>query len=136
MPIEYSGNLIQYAKDLRKRQTPQEKRLWYNFLAKYPVRFQRQKVIDNYIADFFCAHAKLIIELDGGGHYTKEQIEYDEKRTRIFEQHGLLVIRFTNLDIDRKFYSVCTEIEKQVRERLDSLPQSPSDPYIRGGRFG
>lgn len=126
MPIEYNGNLIQYAKDLRKRQTPQEKKLWYDSLAKYPVRFQRQKVIDNYIADFFCASAKLVIELDGGGHYTNEQMEYDAKRTRIFEQLGLLVVRFTNLDIDRNFYSVCTEIEKQIRKRLESLPQSPS----------
>lgn len=69
--------------------TPQERKLWYDFLAKYPVRFQRQKVIAQYIADFFCASAHLVIEIDGGGHYTEEQQRYDERRTKVLQSFGL-----------------------------------------------
>ena len=58
--------------------TPWERKLWYEFLRSYPVRFQRQKAIGNYIADFYCAKARLVVELDGGGHYTPEQIEKDK----------------------------------------------------------
>ena len=59
----------EYAKALRQNMTPWERRLWYCFLNTYPVRFQRQKCIDHYIVDFYCFRAKLVIELDGGGHY-------------------------------------------------------------------
>ena len=59
--------------------TKEEKHLWYDFLRFYPIRFSRQKVLGQYIADFYCAKAKLVIELDGGGHYTEKQIKQDEK---------------------------------------------------------
>ena len=61
--------------------TPWERKRWFDFLRNYPVRFQRQKAIDNYIADFYCAKARLVIELDGGGHYSVEQAEKDAIRT-------------------------------------------------------
>ena len=98
--------------------------MWFEFLSKYPIRFQRQKVIDNYIADFYCASASLIIELDGGGHYEDEQMEHDKKRTATFDQYGLLVLRFTNLEIIKNFYGVCSTIDAAVQRRV-SLPQRP-----------
>ena len=106
---------------LRKNMTPEERHLWYDFLREYPVRFQRQKAIGNYIADFYCAKAQLIVELDGGGHYTAEQIRTDNARTVELEKMNLVVLRFCNLDIDRKFESVCEYIDLAVKK---SLPQS------------
>ena len=76
----YDHGNVKIARNLRKNMTPWEAKLWYQFLRKYPVRFQRQKTIDHYIVDFFCAKAGLIIELDGGGHYDPEQTEKDKRR--------------------------------------------------------
>ncbi|MBE6788354.1 MAG: endonuclease domain-containing protein [Ruminococcaceae bacterium] len=120
---EYSRLNIPLAKTLRKNMTPWERKLWYNFLRSYPIRFQRQKAIGNYIADFYCAKARIIIELDGGGHYNKEQISKDNIRTKELENMNLSVLRICNLDIDRNFYGVCECIDLAVK---NSLPQSAS----------
>ena len=119
----YNKENIPLAKALRKNMTPWERKLWYEFLRRYPVRFQRQKAIGNYIADFYCAQARLVVELDGGGHYTTEQEEKDAIRTKTLEAMNLSVIRICNLDIDRNFNGVCEYIDLAVRK---SLPQSAS----------
>ena len=119
---DYNKENIPLAKALRKNMTPWERKLWYNFLRNYPVRFQRQKAIGNYIADFYCAKARLIIELDGGGHYTTEQRIKDEQRTNDLNAMHLTVVRICNLDIDRNFRGVCAYIDRLVQ---NSLPQSP-----------
>ena len=98
--------------------TKEEKNLWYNFLRNYPVRFLRQKVIDNYIVDFYCHEAKLAIELDGSQHFTPEGHTHDEARTAAIETVGVEVLRFTNRDIDSEFKAVCTKIDAAVHERL------------------
>ena len=103
--------------------TPWERKLWYCFLKAYPVRFQRQKCIDNYIVDFYCFKAKLIVELDGGGHYNPISEKKDDDRTKILEQYGLKVIRFCNLDIDNNFYGVCTVIDEEVKKRISDSPR-------------
>ena len=92
---EYNKENIPLAKKLRKNMTPWERKLWYEFLRSYPVRFQRQKAIGNYIADFYCAKAKLVIELDGGGHYEEMQKEKDDVRTEHLENMGLTVLHRT-----------------------------------------
>ena len=107
----------EYARRLRKEMTPWERKLWYLFLKDYPIRFQRQKCIDNFIADFYCFRAKLVIELDGGGHYNPESEAHDAYRTGVLERYGLKVIRFCNTDIDKNFYSVCTVIDEEVKRR-------------------
>ena len=107
-----------HAHQLRKEMTPWERKLWYCFLKDYPVRFQRQKCIDNYIADFYCFKAKMVIELDGGGHYEPEAEKYDHHRTTMLENYGLKVIRFCNLDIDKNFYGVCTVIDEEINKRI------------------
>ena len=106
------------AKQLRQNMTPWERKLWYCFLKSYPIRFQRQKCIDHYIADFYCFQARLVVELDGGGHYELDQQKKDEIRTKIIEGYGLKVIRFCNLDIDKNFYGVCTVIDNEVKARM------------------
>ena len=117
----YNKANIPLAKALRKNMTPWERKLWYDFLRTHPVRFQRQKAIGNYIADFYCAKARLVIELDGGGHYTIHQSEKDAIRTKELESMNLTVLRICNLDIERNFSGVCEYIDAEVRE---SLPQS------------
>ena len=120
---QYNKANIPFAKELRKNMTPWERKLWYEFLRSYPIRFQRQKAIGNYIVDFYCAQAQLVVELDGSGHYTPEQMQADAERTAALEKMKLRVIRICNLDIDRNFPAVCAYIDRMVR---NSLPQSAS----------
>jgi hypothetical protein len=79
------------------------------------VRFQRQKAIGEFIADFYCAKASLIVELDGSGHYDPEQKIKDKIRTKHLEKLGIRVIRFSNRDVERNFYGVCTVIDNEVK---------------------
>jgi len=116
--MKHNSNNKPLAKALRKEMTPWERKLWYCFLKDYPVRFQRQKCIDNFIVDFYCYQGKIIIELDGGGHYEPNKVKADDKRTRILENYGLKVIRFCNTDIDKNFYGVCTMIDQEVMSRI------------------
>ena len=119
----YNKENIPLAKALRKNMTPWERKLWYDFLRNYPIRFQRQKAIGNYIADFYCAKAGLVVELDGGGHYTPAQARKDEMRTNDLVSMELTVVRICNSDIDRNFRGVCEYIDQVVK---NSLPQSAS----------
>ena len=118
---KYNKENIPLAKELRKNMTPWERRLWYDFLRSYPIRFQRQKAIGPYIADFYCAKAQLVIELDGGGHYTDSQQTADTQRTTHLQQMNVSVLRICNMDIDRNFRGVCEHIDQAVKQ---SLPQS------------
>ena len=120
---EYNKANIPLVKTLRKNMTPWERKIWYEFLRNYPIRFQRQKAIGNYIVDFYCAKARLVVELDGGGHYTVEQSKKDIVRTKELESMNLTVLRICNLDIDRNFRGVCEYIDLAVK---NSLPQSAS----------
>ena len=115
----YNRNNIPLARRLRNNMTPWERALWYRFLRQYPVRWCRQKAIDRYIVDFYCARARLVVELDGGGHYTDDQAAKDSERTRVLEEMGLTVLRFCNTDVDRRFGDVCRYIDRIVRERVD-----------------
>ncbi len=120
---EYNKANIPLAKTLRKNMTPWERKLWYEFLRNYPIRFQRQKAIGDYIVDFYCAKARIVVELDGGSHYTTEQIKNDGIRTKELGKMNLTVLRICNLDIDRNFKGVCEHIDLYVKK---SLPQSAS----------
>ena len=115
--------LLQKANDLRRAMTRQEKHLWYDFLSKYPIKIYRQRVIDNFIADFYCHSARLVIEIDGSQHYTEQGKIYDEARTEILEKYGLYVLRFSNKDIDESFEGICHIIDKTIKER--NVPSHP-----------
>ena len=86
---KHNANLTANARELRKSMTKEERHLWYDFLRNYPVRFYRQKVIGTYIADFYCAKAALIVELDGSQHFTQEGTEYDARRTQFLNGYLL-----------------------------------------------
>ena len=117
--MHYDSKNIAFSRYLRKEMTPWERKLWYCFLKAYHPKFQRQKAIEHYIADFYCAKAGLIVELDGSGHYDPAAEKQDSLRTQRLEGCGLAVIRFSNLDVDRRFESVCTAIDNEVRGRMD-----------------
>ena len=131
----YNKSNIPLAKALRNNMTPWEQKLRYDYLSSYPVRFQRQKAIGNYIADFYCAKAKLIIELDGSGHYTQEQGEKDAVRTKELEAMDLTVLRFCNKDIDRNFSGVCKYIDRIVKESLPNSHRLTEPPYDEGAPY-
>lgn len=110
--------LLDRARELRKNMTPQERHLWFDFLRKRPENWYKQRIIDFYIADFYSAKSKLIIELDGSQHFRAENVEYDEERTRILNEYGLEVLRFSNLDINENFDGVCEQINMIVCKKL------------------
>ena len=106
------------ASELRKNATPEENKLWYEFFRGYPVCINRQRIIGNYIVDFYCDKAKLIVELDGSQHFEDENIKKDNRRTAFFESLGLYVLRFANDEINESFYEVCTVIDEEIKKRL------------------
>ena len=118
MIYKHNSKLTPSAKHLRKTMTKEERTLWFQFLRSYPVRFLRQKVIDNYVVDFYCAKAKLVVELDGSQHYSDSGIQHDKIRTECIEQHGLTVIRIPNNAVNENFSGVCQYIEKAVADAL------------------
>ena len=118
MELKYNGKIIPLARELRKNMTKEERHLWYDFLREYPVKFTRQKAIDNYIVDFYCSKAKLVIELDGSQHFEENVMKYDSDRTSYLEKYGLLVVRINNNDVNMKFKDVCAYIDDIVRKRV------------------
>lgn len=121
MESKHNKRLVPRAKQLRKEMTKEERHLWYDFLRSYPVRFSRQKILGNYIADFYSAEAKLVIELDGSQHYEDSNIAKDENRTAFLQGYGLTVIRIPNHEVSRNFYGVCEYIDAAVKQSLSQL---------------
>ena len=103
-----------HAQRLRREMTPQERHLWYDFLRNCPAQFRRQKQFGPYIVDFYCAEAKLVIELDGAQHYEEDAVAADRKRDETLANLGLQVLRYSNADIGRSFGAVCEDIMKHL----------------------
>ena len=116
--IPKNNKLLPFAKELRKDMTPQERKLWYLFLRHYPVKIYKQRIIDDYIVDFYCHAARLVIEVDGAHHYTEDGIKYDRNRSGVLESYGLFVLRFSNSAVDTQFQSVCDRIDQVIKERM------------------
>ncbi|MBE6680135.1 MAG: endonuclease domain-containing protein [Ruminococcaceae bacterium] len=109
------------AQNLRKQATKWEKHLWYDFLKNYPIQFNRQKNIGEYIVDFYCKQASLVIELDGEYHRDDDASRKDEKRTKYLEDFGITVLRFKNREIDAEFTKVCDKIDAMVKSLISHL---------------
>ena len=118
MQSKHNKQLVPLAKQLRREMTKEERHLWYDFLRSYPVRFSRQKVLGKYIADFYCAEAKLVIELDGSQHYEPNNAQKDEERTEFLKEYGLEVVRIPNNEIGQNFRGVCEYIDATVKQSL------------------
>ena len=115
---KHNKNTVPAARILRKNMTKEERHLWYDFLRTYPIKFLRQKPLGKFIADFYCAKAKIIIELDGSQHYEEINIEKDTQRTTYLEQYGIKVIRIPNNEVNRNFKGVCEYIDNIVKQSL------------------
>ena len=118
MHNDCNGHLLSNARSLRKEMTPWERKLWYLYLRRYPIKIYRQRVIGDYIVDFYCSRAGLVVELDGSQHYFPEERVADAQRSDFLESKGLLVLRFSNYDVDRRFVSVCEAIHRAIQARL------------------
>ncbi|MBR3963270.1 MAG: DUF559 domain-containing protein [Oscillospiraceae bacterium] len=121
MEYKHNKDLVENAKLLRNNMTKEEKHLWYDFLRGYSVKFSRQKILGKYIADFYSAKAKIVIELDGSQHFDNENRIYDEKRTAFLEEYGLEIIRIPNGEINNNFTGICEYIDKKVKQSLSQL---------------
>jgi len=115
--MQHNSKLTSRAQILRKNMTKEERRLWYEYLRDYPFRFRRQVTFGNYILDFYCAAAKLAVELDGSQHCEPSELLYDERRTEYLNSIGIYVLRFSNLDVLRNLRGVCQQIDLIVSER-------------------
>ena len=118
MMIPKNNGLLERARQLRKEMTSQERKLWYEFLRTYPVKFYKQRIIDSFIADFYCHAAKLVIEIDGSQHYEPLGQTRDAQRTAVLQKYGLEVLRFSNHDINTSFPAVCEQIDNTVKARI------------------
>ena len=127
-----NDNLLQNARNLRRNMTKEERHLWLDFLKRYPVRFRRQEIIGNFIVDFYCSSAALVVELDGSQHYEDHGKACDEERTRYLESCGLKVLRFSNLDIWRNFRGVCEQIDMVVAQRTPQSARSSLTAPLSG----
>ena len=116
--MQHNSKLTPRAQKLRKNMTKEECRLWYEYLHDYPCRFRRQVTFGNYIVDFYCAAAKLAVELDGSQHCEPAELLYDERRTAYLNSLGIHVLRISNLDVLRNLRGVCQQIDLVVSERL------------------
>ncbi|MBN1294235.1 MAG: endonuclease domain-containing protein [Candidatus Latescibacteria bacterium] len=112
--LPYNPKLKERARELRKRMTPAEKKLWKDFLRTFRFRVLPQRPIDNYIVDFYCPSLKLVIEIDGDHHCTEEGKEYDSERDAVLQSYGLNVIRISNSDITDRFEDVCSKIQDLI----------------------
>ena len=106
----YRQRLVSRARALRRESTPAEKRLWMLFLRDLPAKFTRQKPLGHYVADFYCASRRLVVEIDGDSHYSPEGAIHDAARDASLKERGLTILRFTNEDVMQRFEGVCLEI--------------------------
>ena len=111
---QYNKKLKPNARRLRTDMTPEESHLWYDFLKKLPIPVYRQRMIGNYIPDFYVASAKMVIEIDGAQHQMAENRESDAKRDAYFRSLGISVKRYGNRDINSNFRAVCEDLLKTL----------------------
>ena len=119
MTIPKDNSQLENARRLRREMTPHERKLWFLFLRKYPVKIYKQRIIGKFIVDFYCASAKLVIEVDGSQHYEPQGMAYDIERSAFLSALGLGVLRFSNREIDREFRGVCEQIDMTIQKRLE-----------------
>ena len=119
MTIPKDNSQLENARRLRREMTPHERKLWFLFLRKYPVKIDKQRIIGKFIVDFYCASAKLVIEVDGSQHYEPQGMAYDIERSAFLSALGLEVLRFSNREIDRDFRGVCEQIDMTIQKRLE-----------------
>ena len=115
MNSTHNSKLSNNAKALRRNMTKEERHLWYDFLKGLPVMVHRQKVIGNYIVDFYIAEEKLVIELDGSQHFEDAGKQADAVRDAYLNSVGVMVLRYSNADVNQRFRGVCEDILNHMK---------------------
>lgn len=131
MSLHYNPSLKKFSKNLRKEMTDAEHKLWRYLQGKQikNLQFYRQKIIGNYIVDFYCPAAKIIIEVDGSQHYRMEGLRKDKIRDEYLLKHGFKILRFNDLDVLKNIEGVFDSI----LEELNFVKQVPP---LGEGRIG
>ena len=124
-PLPTNENLKKYAVETRKNQTDEEKKVWYQILKGRVPKFHRQRIIGNYIVDFYCPQLRLAIEIDGYQHFYDENIEYDNKRTAYIESQDIYVLRFENTEVNQDIEYVRYIINNVCDARQKGLTIAP-----------
>ena len=128
-PLPINANLREYAIEMRKNPTPEERIIWYSLLRHLKPNFHRQRIIGNYIVDFYCPKLNLVIEIDGWQHEVLNK-EYDDKRTEYLESLGFSVLRIDNEDVNYDYHYVVFKIREKCKEKaneynIEFIDQSP-----------
>ena len=118
--LPYNKTLKTFSRALRSHQTDAEQALWQAIRKKQlnGMQFYRQKPIAGYIADFYCAKAKLVIELDGKGHNAVDAQEYDAIRDNVMASLGLTVLRFSNAEVEANLPDVLVRIVDAISREV------------------
>ncbi len=127
--LRYQREMNERARELRKNMTPQENKLWYMFLRRYPEKIYRQRVIGSFIVDFYCASARLVIEADGAQHYSEQGQAYDLERSTLLDKQRVKVLRFTNQQIDDDFEETCGKIDAEIKKRIREIEEEKKNKY-------
>ena len=90
-------------------------------MRNHKLKFTRQRIIDNYILDFYCAKIKLAIEIDGSQHYDEVGVIKDKERTTVLNNYGISVLRFTNREINNQFEAVCEYINEFIKSKSGTV---------------
>ena len=122
----YNKALKPYAQKLRREMTPEEKHLWYQFLKPQGIKAKRQQIIRTFIVDFYIPSARLVIEIDGSQHYEEDAQILDRERDAALDRLGILVLRYSNSDINQRFRDVCEDILLHIQDRTQP-PQIPEE---------
>ena len=137
--LPYNRRLKQYSRQLRNNMTDAERLLWAKIRMKQlnGHQFYRQKPIGNYIVDFFCPKAKLVIEIDGSHHLVGEKIEYDRIRNEYLSSIGLRVLRFSNSDVMIHIEGVVERIKEEIPGEIPLNPplikgETATSPFVKG----
>ena len=118
--IVKNPKMLETARDLRRNMTPQERKLWYGFLKDYPVKIYKQRIIESFVVDFYCASARLVIEIDGQVHQINDRSVHDAARDERLQAYGLEVFRISNEQIESHFQAVCSQIAAVIQNRIQS----------------
>ena len=110
----YNKKLTSNSRQLRNNMTKEEKHLWFDFLKRLPINIHKQKVIGNYIVDFYVASCNVVIEVDGSQHYEESNKEKDIERDSYMNSHRIKVLRYSNYDVNYHFDRVCEDIRNNL----------------------
>ena len=127
-PLPYDDSVKEKARRFRTQPTPAEKLFWKNLKAMpfyKSLTFNRQNPIEPYIVDFYCHKLRPVIEIDGDSHGETKTIATDQKRTKFLKSKGMVILRFTNAEVNKNIAGVMEKLEDFIEKRLDVNHPSP-----------